>query len=337
MRFLGAIIVGCGVLWNVAGGVDVLPGDFDLNGQVNIEDIDMLTRVVATQDSYFDLTQDGLVDDEDRRYLIFDLMHTWMGDVNLDGGFDSSDLVQMFQRGEYEDDIPGNSTWADGDINGDGDFTSADFVAMFDVGGYEMGPRGDDGAYTWEIPGPGNVTTPYPGTPYWFGDLSLDQQLNAPDIDLLTAAIHGDPNSLAATLFEERRFDLTGDGRLNNQDRKYLVKEILDTRVGDANLDGKFNTSDLVLVFQAGEYEDTTPRNSTWSEGDWNGDLEFTSSDLVFAFIESCYETGCWGDGPRPAVASVPEPSSWLLLSLAATILGARYASRRTAAVVPKN
>jgi hypothetical protein len=37
-------------------------------------------------------------------------------------------------------------------------------------------------------------------------------------------------------------------------------------------------------VFQAGEYEDSTPGNSTWGEGDWNCDGEFNSRDLVTAF-----------------------------------------------------
>jgi hypothetical protein len=50
---------------------------------------------------------------------------------------------------------------------------------------------------------------------------------------------------------------------------------------GDSNLDGIVNSSDLVLVFQAGEYEDLIVSNSTFEEGDWNGDGDFTTSDLV--------------------------------------------------------
>jgi hypothetical protein len=58
---------------------------------------------------------------------------------------------------------------------------------------------------------------------------------------------------------------------------------------GDSNRDGVFDSRDLVLVFQAGKYEDGVPRNSTWEEGDWNGDGDFTSSDLVFAFQRGTY------------------------------------------------
>ncbi len=60
--------------------------------------------------------------------------------------------------------------------------------------------------------------------------------------------------------------------------------------VGDSNLDGLFDSSDLVTIFQAGEYEDALQDNSTWAEGDWNGDREFTSEDLVLAFQAGSYE-----------------------------------------------
>ena len=58
------------------------------------------------------------------------------GDANRDGIFNSADLVQIFQRGEYEDQIEGNSIWEDGDWNGDGEFTSADLVSAFQAGNY---------------------------------------------------------------------------------------------------------------------------------------------------------------------------------------------------------
>ena len=48
------------------------------------------------------------------------------------------DFVQVFQAGEYEDDIPGNSTWEEGDWDGNGDFDSADFVMAFQTGLYEV-------------------------------------------------------------------------------------------------------------------------------------------------------------------------------------------------------
>ena len=60
--------------------------------------------------------------------------------------------------------------------------------------------------------------------------------------------------------------------------------------MGDANDDGLFNSADLVLVLQAGEYKDRD-YNSTYDEGDWNGDGDFDSSDLVLAFQVGRYES----------------------------------------------
>ena len=59
---------------------------------------------------------------------------------------------------------------------------------------------------------------------------------------------------------------------------------------GDVNFDGTFDSADLTVVFQAGEYEDSETNNSTWATGDWTGDREFDTSDLVFAFQSGGYE-----------------------------------------------
>ncbi|MCA9215409.1 MAG: DUF2202 domain-containing protein [Planctomycetales bacterium] len=59
--------------------------------------------------------------------------------------------------------------------------------------------------------------------------------------------------------------------------------------IGDVNGDGRFDSSDLVLVMQAGEYEDGISGNSTFYEGDWNGDGDFDSSDIVLAFRTGNY------------------------------------------------
>ncbi len=64
---------------------------------------------------------------------------TQPGDANADGVFDSSDLVQVFRAGEYEDDVVGNSTFEEGDWDGDGDFTTGDLVVAFRLGMYVAG------------------------------------------------------------------------------------------------------------------------------------------------------------------------------------------------------
>lgn len=73
--------------------------------------------------------------------------------------------------------------------------------------------------------------------------------------------------------------------------------------VGDSNRDGVFDTADIVLAFQAGEYEDAIAGNSTWEEGDWDGDGDFTTADLVFAF-----QSGNYVAGATQRVMSLLEP-----------------------------
>jgi hypothetical protein len=92
---------------------------------------------------------------------------------------------------------------------------------------------------------------------------------------------------------------------------------------GDANIDGLFNSTDLVQVFQQGEYDDTVVGNSTWSDGDWNSDHEFDSGDLVAAFQTGKYEQA------GAATSSVPEPSGSVSILIGAIALIGRRRMRR--------
>ena len=65
-----------------------------------------------------------------------------------------------------------------------------------------------------------------------------------------------------------------------------------DRLIGDVTGDGIFDSSDLVAVFAAGEYNDAADGNSVFEEGDWNGDGDFNSSDIVFAFSFGDYQLG---------------------------------------------
>jgi hypothetical protein len=85
----------------------------------------------------FDYNQDGFVNQLDLEYLVRVKIGTTFGDANLDGQFTSADLVAVFQAGEYDDGILGNSTWETGDWNGDGEFDSSDLVYAFQFGGFE--------------------------------------------------------------------------------------------------------------------------------------------------------------------------------------------------------
>jgi hypothetical protein len=114
------------------------------------------------------------------------------------------------------------------------------------------------------------------------GDLNGDQQVNAVDIDLLYAALR-----LGTT---DPQFDLDGNGLSDQRDTDWLVEQILGTVYGDANLDGHFDTADLIAVFQAGKFEDQFDDNAGWAEGDWDGDGDFGTGDLVLALQRGGFE-----------------------------------------------
>ena len=136
------------------------------------------------------------------------------------------------------------------------------------------------------------------------GDYNEDGRLTAIDIDQLTLAVR---NSILDAIY-----DLNQDEQVNGDDRLYWIETLKDTYVGDADLDGQFDSHDMVAVFVAGEYEDDLADNSTWATGDWDGDGEFQSDDIVFSFQFGGYE-----QGPPEAVPAIPEPSGLVMSGLA--------------------
>jgi hypothetical protein len=113
------------------------------------------------------------------------------------------------------------------------------------------------------------------------GDVNHDGQLDDADIDGLCQQILSGQFDPA--------FDLDHDQVVTQLDHQRLVEQVLGTSAGDANLDRVFNSTDLILVFQAGLYEDSTSGNAGWSTGDWNCDGDFDSGDLVTAFAAGRY------------------------------------------------
>ncbi|MCA9134589.1 MAG: hypothetical protein KDA45_15585, partial [Planctomycetales bacterium] len=135
------------------------------------------------------------------------------------------------------------------------------------------------------------------------GDFNGDFLLDAQDIDQLSLAVNAGSADAA--------YDLNGDGGVDAADRDYWITQLRQTVLGDADLDGSFTTSDLVVVFQAGEYEDEIAGNSGWATGDWSGDQEFGTTDMVAAFQAGAFEAG----GAAATTAAVPEPAGmWGML-----------------------
>jgi hypothetical protein len=123
----------------------VVPSDFDQDGVLDVDDLNLLLAEVnaGTHGSRFDRTADGLVNVDDVIHVVTtaDEMNTYIGDVDLDGQFDTTDIVTLFQAGTYEDGAAGNAQWQTGDWDGDQDFTSSDLLLAFQHGGFEAGPR----------------------------------------------------------------------------------------------------------------------------------------------------------------------------------------------------
>jgi hypothetical protein len=118
-------------------------GDFNGDGLLGIDDLTRLSTEIAAgnTDAQYDLDQSGLVDLHDRQHWVTELKQTWIGDTDLDGLFDSTDLILVLAAGEYEDATAGNSGWSTGDWDGNGDFESSDLSAALSDGGYQAGFR----------------------------------------------------------------------------------------------------------------------------------------------------------------------------------------------------
>jgi hypothetical protein len=148
-----------------ASGGGGVTGDFNGNGVLDLPDVDDLTGQSAggTNPAAYDLNSDSLVNDGDVGVWVKDLANSWIGDANLDGEFNSADLVNVLASGTYEADVP--SVWSTGDFNGDGRTNSSDLVAALSDGGYELGPR----AAVAAVPEPSSCALLICGLLGWLG------------------------------------------------------------------------------------------------------------------------------------------------------------------------
>ena len=107
---------------------------------------------------------------------------------------------------------------------------------------------------------------------------------------------------------------MNSDSLVDIDDVGIWVRDLAQSWIGDANLDGEFNSGDLVIVLSSGTYEADV--NAVWSTGDFDGDGRSNSSDLVAALSDGGYELG-----PRAAVAAVPEPTAFALAAFGCGVL----------------
>ena len=139
------------------------------------------------------------------------------------------------------------------------------------------------------------------------GDLSLDGQITATDIDE-AYRLRGDGGPPPIPSAEP---EPVPDGVIENDDIEFLIRDILATEFGDANLDGSVGNADFGTVL--GNFGAT---DVGWAGGDLNGDGVVGNADfgLVLGNFGFAVSSGSL-HASAGELAAVPEPSTfWLAL-----------------------
>jgi uncharacterized secreted protein with C-terminal beta-propeller domain len=165
------------------------------------------------------------------------------------------------------------------DVNGDGHVAPSDALMIFerihsgqssalptDTVLRQISASGSSSDHFWDVNGDGSVSP--------VDALLVVNQLNA------QTGLQLDTGSL----------DADHPDTLSDADAVDQLFQQLQQTAGDANLDGVFDSSDLVQMFQRGLYEVADAKSATWADGDWNGDRRVTTADLVLAFIGGGYQ-----------------------------------------------
>lgn len=106
--------------------LDGLIGDLDRSGSLDTADIDMISDAIreGSVDLLFDRDRNGIVNSDDRTYLIKDSLNTYFGDANLDGVVDFPDFLALSEA--FGDE----GGWGNGDFDGDGSIAFPDFLFL---------------------------------------------------------------------------------------------------------------------------------------------------------------------------------------------------------------
>ena len=82
------------------------PCDFNGDGVLDVQDLDLMLAEVnaGTNNPVFDVNDDALVDFADVKFYVEspDKLNTYIGDADLNGEFNSGDMVQVLPGGKYE-------------------------------------------------------------------------------------------------------------------------------------------------------------------------------------------------------------------------------------------
>ncbi|MEO0587574.1 MAG: LEPR-XLL domain-containing protein, partial [Planctomycetota bacterium] len=102
------------------------PGNFNMDGNVDITDVDLLLADVnGPATAPFDLNGDATTDFDDVEFMLFDLLGTAPGDANLDGTVDTADLAIL--AGNFGSPSP---SWAIANFTGDNGVGTPDLAVL---------------------------------------------------------------------------------------------------------------------------------------------------------------------------------------------------------------
>lgn len=161
------------------------------------------------------------------------------------------------------------------------DLTAEPFAQFEQIGAhiYFTATNGNFHESVWTIPAP-VIDVVEPSIP---GDVNGDQLVNAQDIDAIYAAI--------AANSSDDVFDLTDDNLVSSADVEHLVVEILHSRHGDLDLNGKVEFADFLKL--SGSFGLT---DVGWSNGDLDGDGKVAFAD--FLALSAAFGFGVAGSEP---------------------------------------
>jgi hypothetical protein len=150
----------------------------------------------------------------------------------------------------------------------------------------------------------GNITTVDDFGLQWdgpVGDVDYDGDIDADDIDLVYANFGG-PGTFPPQM------DIDEDGDCDSDDVTFLVRNILGTEFGDADLDGYVNAADL------GELNRSYGMTGVgWANANFNGDGVVNSTDL--AIVGTYIGFIAVGNPDRSVVVGPPKPdeTAWAI------------------------
>lgn len=118
----------------------------------------------------------------------------------------------------------------------------------------------------WKVPAPTIEVVVPPGIE---GDVNDDFVVDTKDIDAVYAAV--------AASSSDPIFDLNDDNEVSESDATYLIEEILHTKQGDIDLNGRVDFIDFLAIAQ----NFGTDEGADWASGDMNGDGSVSFTDFL--------------------------------------------------------